>query len=150
MPDPISFTSASPRFGLPFLFAGQAQKEFFVNEALARLDALLHPSVLGESGSPPASPQDGDCWIVGSSPTDEWIDHAGDLACRQSGNWLFAEPQTGMRVHDIAAGQDAFFDGGWTRVPAIAAPSGGATQDVEARSAITALIAALVSAGILA
>ncbi len=42
MSDPVQFEGATPRFALPLLFAGQAQKEFFVNEALLRADMVLH------------------------------------------------------------------------------------------------------------
>jgi hypothetical protein len=43
MSDPLTFENSSPRFGLPFLYVGQAQKEFYVNEALARHSiALCH------------------------------------------------------------------------------------------------------------
>ncbi|WP_137680356.1 DUF2793 domain-containing protein [Aurantiacibacter suaedae] len=150
MPDPITFTSASARLGLPFLFTAQAQKEFTVNEALARLDALLHLAVEGTADAPPAAPVDGEAWLVGDTPTDEWTGHAGEIACRQAGNWLFQPPLAGMRVYDKSAGQQALFDDGWSRASDIALPSGGATQDSEARTAIAGLVAALVATGILA
>lgn len=149
MPDPIAFTSTSPRYRLPLLFAGQSQKEFFVNEAHALLDALLHPAVEGEANDPPASPAAGECWLVGAAPTGAWADHAGSLASFQAGTWLFAAPRVGLRVLDKGAPQDIRFDGGWQRAATPANPIGGGTIDSEARTAITELIEALVTAGIL-
>ncbi|MBH5321545.1 DUF2793 domain-containing protein [Aurantiacibacter sediminis] len=149
MTDPISFSSATPRFSLPKLFAAQAQKEVFVNEALARIDLLLHPVVEGVSDIPPSSPTDGESWIVGAAPTGDWIGHENAIASFQSGNWLFANPSGGMIVYDTAASASARFDNGWTYAAAISAPSGGSTQDAEARAAIAALIASLQTAGIL-
>ena len=86
MSDPFSFTATTPRMGLPNLYAAQSQKEFTVNEAFALIDALLHPVVKGMADNPPASPTEGECWIVGSQPTDAWFGNAGRIACRQSGN----------------------------------------------------------------
>lgn len=151
MTDPISFTSASPRFSLPRLFAGQAQKEFFVNEANARIDILLHPLVKGVADTPPASPVEGDCWLIGSAPTGHWQAHGGELAGFQGGNWLFVAPVEGMAVYDTAAGKiRRFANGGWNTPPQVPVPNGGTTIDAEARTAIAGLIAALTSAGILA
>lgn len=149
MTDPIPFASASPRFGLPLLFAGQSQKEVFVNEAHVLTDALLHPAIEGEADDPPASPGAGESWLVGGAPTGAWTDHAGELASYQAGGWIFAAPRDGLRVLDRSTGQDIRYLGGWQRPAAPAAPSGGATIDAEARTALAALVAALVAAGVL-
>jgi hypothetical protein len=149
MSDPIIFTSTSPRFALPMLFAAQAQKEIFVNEALARIDGLLHLKVEGEMDAPPSNPADGEAWIVGASPTGEWAGHSGNIALRQSTNWLFAVPVSGMTAFDSATQQTARYDGQWQRAAAVTLPSGGATVDVEARTAISEILAALSVAGVL-
>lgn len=149
MTDPIAFTSATPRFALPNLFVAQAQKEFTINEALARIDGLLHPVVEGEADFPPANPTDGENWIVGSLASGDWSGLSGKIALRQAGNWLFIAPREGMSVLDRATGSMARYDGGWLRRSAIAAPTGGTIADAEARTAIAGLIAALVAAGIL-
>lgn len=149
MPDPISFTSACPRWNLPLLFSGQAQKEFFVNEAHARTDALLHPAIEGEADIPPPLPAEGECWLVGASPTGVWGGHAAELACFAAGTWLFIEPRDGLKLLDRPTGQFRLYREGWTVPAAPAEPTGGTIVDTEARAAILGLIAALSDAGIL-
>ena len=148
MTDPIAFESTSPRFGLPLLFSAQSGKETFVNEAFAIADALLHCSIEGETAAPPTSPADGENWLVGSGATGEWAGHDGDLACRQSGNWLFVSPRDGLRVFDRSVAQEQLFSGSWRKAAAPVEPLGGMTVDAEARAAITNLVAALRALGI--
>lgn len=150
MSDPYSFTSSTPRLALPNLFVAQAQKEMTINEAFARIDALLHAVVQGEANDPPASPQDGECWLVGAAPVGDWSGQAGMIACRQAGSWLFAQSLEGMTVFDKAAGQTARYANGWQRAASVTAPAGGTSEDSEARAAIAELIAALQQSGILA
>jgi len=148
MTDPISFTSATPRFGLPLLFSGQSQKEFYVNEAHALADALLHATCEGEAADPPAAPAEGDAWLVGTGATGAWAGADGKMASYQAGNWLFAAPNDGMRLFDRSTGQMLLYHAGWQRPAAPAAPSGGTTVDAEARAAIGDLVSALIQAGI--
>ena len=148
MTAPITFDSATPRFAMPLLFAGQAQKEAFVNEGVSITDALLHCAVEGIANSPPATPVDGTSWIVGTSPTGAWSGQSGNVACRQAGQWLFVTPVPGMRVFNRASSQDFRRVGtSWTAPVAPAAPIGGTTIDVEARAVIANLLQCLRDAG---
>jgi hypothetical protein len=148
MVDSFFFDTVSPRYGLPLLFAGQAQKEAFVNEAHVLADALLHCAIEGEASEPPETPENGSNWLVGAAATGEWAGREGALACRQSGNWIFIIPRDGLRVLDRSTGQDRRYLGGWKIAEEAVEPSGGSTVDAEARAAISHLIAALKVAGI--
>jgi hypothetical protein len=150
MTDPILFDSTTPRFGLPLLFAGQAQKEAFVNEAHALADALLHCAVESEAAAPPAAPADGTNWLVGSPASGDWAGEDGKIACRQSGNWLFVAPRDGMRILDRSTGQERRYYGIWRAPNVPVEPSGGSVVDAEARGAILELVTALRDAGVFA
>lgn len=127
---------------------GQAQKEFFVNEAHALVDFLLHPAIEIESDAPPTNPEEGQCWLVGSNPTAEWASQSGNSAGWISGTWLSAAPQEGMRMFDKSTKQVIFFANCWQRLAAPAIPNGGQIADVEARAAIGDLVETLRNAGI--
>lgn len=129
--------------------AGQSQKEGYVNEITARLDALLHCAIEAQQAAPPASPVDGQCWLIATGASGEWSGKTGQIAMRQSGNWLYAQPRDGMRLFNRATGQEVLFKAGWLAASRPAAPSGGTTVDAEARAAITAIIASLTTAGII-
>lgn len=146
---PISFASTAPRFKLPLLFSGQAQKEVFVNEAFGLTDALLHCAIEGISTTPPTTPIDGTNWLVGTGGTGAWAGMDGTIACLQSGNWIFVTPRDGVNVLNRATGQTIHFAGSWQTPAFVASPTGGTTIDTQARTAIVGLITALQTAGIL-
>lgn len=148
MTDPIEFQSQSARFGLPFLFAGQAQKEFFVNDAFARLDFLLHPVIEEELPDPPADPDNGKAWLAGDSATGDWAGRDGMIAGYQANSWVMLDPTPGMRVWDRATSQLLVFTDTWQRLAEPSLPTGGTTVDTEARSAIINLIETLRNAGV--
>lgn len=149
MSDPLTFENSSPRFGLPFLYVGQAQKEFYVNEALARADTLLHCAIEGTAATPPATPANGDAWHIASAPTGEWSGQSGKIASWQSGAWTYITPQDGMRIFNRATGQSWLYFSEWKIPQEVTTPTGGGNVDSEARVALNQLIAALKLAGIL-
>ena len=163
-------TETSARLALPLLVPGQAQKELFHNEALALVDMAVQASVVAVGlASPPDAPAPGQCWIVGAAPTGAWNGHADALAGWTAGGWRFLAPIVGMAVWDAGAGRVARWTGdAWAsgtlagarllvdgvqvvgaRRAAIAAPAGGGTVDVEARAAVTAILAALAGHGLI-
>lgn len=145
--DPVS---ASPRFRLPYLFVGQAQKEYTVNQAIALTDALLQPVVHGQADAPPPGAAEGDAWIVGPSPEGSWSDQAGALAVLTENEWRFVNPVERMQIFDSTAGSIAVWrDGAWWWPQAVTSPTGGGTIDAEARAALGALLGELRAAGIL-
>ena len=105
-------TLATPRFTLPLLAVAQAQKEVTHNEALALLDALLHPAVeAGPVATPPPAPVAGQCWLVAGGADGEWSGRGGTIAIRTDGGWRFVAPRGGMRIIRLSDGALLRFEG---------------------------------------
>jgi hypothetical protein len=164
-------TELTDRLTLPLLVAGQAQKEVWHNEALIQLDLLVHGAVIAVApASVPTTPAVGQCWIVGTAPTGAWSGKANHLAGWTSGGWRFTSPVEGMTFWSIAdalpvrRSVNAWMKGELTatsvkiagnqvigaRQAAINSPSGGAVVDTEARLALSALLAAARTHGLIA
>ncbi len=162
--------TASARLALPYLIAGQAQKEITHNEALAALDMAVNPNAQSiGANDPPTAPEVGQCWIVGPAPTGAWAGKQGHLAGWSDGGWRFLQPFAGLVVWLIGDGMFAHWDGVvWvvgtisanaveiggeqiigSRQPAISAPAGGGTVDVEARSVIEDILGAMRGHGLI-
>lgn len=157
------------RFALPLLTPGQAQKELHHNEALAAIDALLHPSIEGAAADPPADPAPGEMWIVAAGATGAWEGEVDSLAAWTAGGWRFLFPLAGTIAWDKGEGRwthwsgAAWAHGGWPvgtllidgqqivgpRQPDIPSPSGGTIIDTEGRAAIDLLIVTLKSHGLI-
>jgi len=162
--------SGTPRLDLPFLSAGQAQKEFTHNEALQTLDMLVAGSVEeGPRADPPTSPALGACYIVDASPTGAWAGKSQSVAAYTSGGWRFVAPVDGITLYIKANSEWASYRAGaWeigmlrgaglliggeqvvgARQDPIVSPIGGATIDSEARSAINQILAAMREHGLI-
>lgn len=162
--------SRTHRLALPLLHAGQAQKEIFHNEALAALDFMVQPVVQSiDDSAPPQTPVPGQCHIVGADATGAWAGAASKLACWTPGGWRFAEPFEGMSIWWIGNGPVRFEGGEWrvgvvtarklviedqqvvgAQGEAVALAQGGTVIDVEARTAIAAIVDRLASHGLIA
>ncbi|MEC3911625.1 DUF2793 domain-containing protein [Sphingobium sp. CR2-8] len=160
----------TPRWALPLLFAGQAQKEVYHNEALALIDALLHGRVeSADLSAPPGAPVVGQCWIVAAGASGGWAGQAGAMALWTQGGWRFVPPRADLRVAVADRGHDLCYDSGeWRpgqiredgfyidekrvvgpRMAAIHAPNGGTVIDAEARSTVADILVALRTHGLI-
>ena len=81
---------------LPYILAAQAQKHVTHNEALRALDAIVQLAVLDRDlVAPPASPSNGDRFIVASGASGGWSGKDGQIAAWQDGAWAYFEPNDG-------------------------------------------------------
>lgn len=133
-------TDTTPRHLLPLLAAGQAQKEITHNEALMLIDMLIAGTVDGVGvNTPPDTRSIGQAWIVGPSPTADWVGHQHRLVAWMPGGWRSLALPPGAAVRDASGKLWLRGDSGWAGPATVAAPEGGGTVDTQARTAIAAL-----------
>ena len=81
---------------LPYILAAQAQKHVTHNEALRLLDAMVQLSVLDRDlTAPPASPADGDRYLVAASASGLWAGWDLNVAFWIDGVWQRLVPRPG-------------------------------------------------------
>jgi len=110
---------ATPRLGLPYVAAAQAQKHVTVNEALARLDGLVQTAVVSRVvAAQPADPEDGALYILPAGATGEaWGGEAeGALMRFEAGGWRRLQPPPGQIAWVADEAQVLLFDGAWKRL----------------------------------
>jgi hypothetical protein len=120
--------SETPNLALPLVAAAQAQKHVTVNEALLLLDALvsLRLESVGET-APPGSPANGDRYGVPAGATGAWAGHAGEVAVRLGGGWVFRPPALGQVGYVADEARLAVFRPGLGWASALAASPNGAS-----------------------
>ena len=116
------FDDVTPRLGLPYVVAAQAQKHIPINESLARLDGLVQLAVESRSVSAqPASPVAGGVWILPASATGAaWAGQpSGGLMRFEAGGWEPLAPAEGILAWVKDENQMVAFDGAtWTPLSA--------------------------------
>ena len=86
----------SAKLSLPYLQASQAQKHVTHNEALRMLDSVVQLSVIdADLTDPPATPADGDRYLLPVGATGDWAGEDGKLAVWDDTAWVFHTPNEG-------------------------------------------------------
>src|SRR4051794_16023812 len=92
--------TSTPHLALPLLAAAQAQKHVTHNEALASLDALVQLAVKERNRTGlPASPAEGDRFLVGAGATGAFANQEGNIALFDLGAWRFFTPRPGWLAY---------------------------------------------------
>jgi Protein of unknown function (DUF2793) len=92
----------TPNLGLPYIEAAQAQKHVTHNESLRMLDALVLLSALDRDlSAPPASPSEGDRYLVKSPGTDAFAGMDDCVAHYIDGGWSFYSPRSGWTCYVV-------------------------------------------------
>lgn len=114
-------SDTTQNLALPLIAAAQAQKHVTINEAFATLDGIVQLSVIDtDLTAPPASPAEGDRYIVAATATGAWAGQEGRVAVYDGGAWGFRGPKTGWRAWVADEGRQIVHDGsGWLAAIAI-------------------------------
>lgn len=120
-------SDATTNLQLPYLAPAQAQKHVTVNEAFARLDALVHLTVASRSvTAQPATPADGVVYLVPPGKSGAaWSAMAdGALAAYRDGAWEAITPRPGWSAFVLDEARRLVFRGGVWRAELAAIPAG--------------------------
>ena len=97
-----------------------------MNENLRRLSVLCQGAVLDSVASEPATPADGDIYLLTGGA------NANSLAVRDNGVWVYYAPSAGWLIYDRTAGQFLQFDGtSWSQLSAAGSGGGGGGGTVQ-------------------
>jgi hypothetical protein len=118
--------SFGPKIPSLYVSAAQGDNYYTVGEALLRaLQTLLQANVISVVlSTPPSSPNNGNTYVVGTSPTGVWAGQADNLAywstdnpTAPSGEWEFYSPLAGWIVGNQANGQAYIYTGStWVQI----------------------------------
>lgn len=116
------FDDVTPRLGLPYVAAAQAQKHIPINESLARLDGLVQLAAESRSiSAQPVNPASGGVWILPAGATGAaWVGQpTGTLMRFEAGAWEALAPAEGVLAWLKDENQMVAFDGAaWTPLSA--------------------------------
>ena len=110
--------STTPGLSVTELVDNADGNEAVVNEGFRRLEVFAGGFIIDRDLTvAPASPTDGDAYIVGASATGTWATHDDDIAWDQAGTWKYQTPTEGMRVYLVDEDAFAVWDGSSWMLP---------------------------------
>lgn len=80
---------STPDYGIETVAQQQANPEVTINTAIFQLQMLSGIGVIGVQNSPPGSPTEGDCYVVGTSGSGAWAGKSNCIAGYLNGAWIF-------------------------------------------------------------
>jgi hypothetical protein len=107
-------SSTDPNLGLTYNWAIGENVKTGMDANLQKLGAVVQLSVLSKTTDVPASPSNGDRYIVPAAATGAWSGQDGKIAVYIEGAWTFYQPAEGWRawVVDITE-EDVYTSGAW-------------------------------------
>lgn len=82
--------TTSPILGIPYIASQQSQPDVTHNEGISLLQIILAGGAIQIGlDTPPASPTEGDVYVIGTSPTGVWAGRPNSIAGFFLGQWLF-------------------------------------------------------------
>lgn len=105
--------TTSPRLGITEMEETQNNRDVTHNEAVAKLEAgaMFFPSIQVLLNAPPASPVEGDVYVVGTAGSGAWSGHNENVALYYNATWHFFLPIEGMFAWDQTANSLRRYDG---------------------------------------
>ena len=82
--------TTSVHLGIPYISTNQSQPDVTHNDALVMIQVLLSTGVWQVGlNTPPGSPENGDAYIVGTSPTGVWVGKENCIAAYYQDQWYY-------------------------------------------------------------
>ncbi|MBS0236065.1 MAG: DUF2793 domain-containing protein [Proteobacteria bacterium] len=106
----------TPRFSMNYIYPNQSQKEVLLNEALARIDALLLPSAVSRTlkqPPPEAGKHKGELYIIPEAAQNSWSWPEGThyIVLSIGGDWVWIPPKKGMLIWVCDEMRPCVYDG---------------------------------------
>lgn len=120
----------TPVYGFQELSVNQSGKETTINNFFRDSEVIYGGSAFNQTTqTPPASPNEGDTYIVGSGATGVWAGQDLNIAFFNNGGWQFFTPVPYQRIFDISQ-QSLFYWTGAAWQQLIAGTPGGGSFNV--------------------